>query len=519
MSTSFSQQHIVILFISVVFLLTSVLLFPVRQRFSLCLLVIGTFILGYFMAVLDPFLILWDEQFHALVAKNMIGRPFEPMLYKSPLLEYDMHNWTANHIWLHKQPLFLWLMALSIKLFGSTAVAVRIPSIIMHALIPLFMYRIGAMSINAKVGYLGALFFAVAFFPLELSVGRYSTDHNDAAFLFFITGSIWAWFEYQQSKHIKWLIIAAVFSGCAALVKWLMGFLIYIIWATVQFFSGEERWKIRSYMPMVLGFCISMCIFLPWQVYILLRFPNEAKYELLYNGKHFFEAVENHSESFVFYFTDGFEKMYGAGSITPFFYLAGFILLIVQIKERKYKIAFTTAVLFVYAFYSIAKTKMVAFPVIVSPLIFLGLGALLVWIIDLIIGKFSIEKIRYPVQSILILITAFFVFDHSQIEQNHTMKYPDDNHKREQNLNEMKFIRFVQNSIKEKNTVLFNTNLRPCGEIHLMFFTDVVAYGFIPSKEQIKTVKSKGYAIAVLDSKDLPAFIVEDKSIRVLQPF
>jgi len=34
-----------------------------------------------FAAMLDPFLNTWDEQFHALVAKNMMANPFKPMLY------------------------------------------------------------------------------------------------------------------------------------------------------------------------------------------------------------------------------------------------------------------------------------------------------------------------------------------------------------------------------------------------------------------------------------------------------
>ncbi|WP_157446898.1 ArnT family glycosyltransferase [Cytophaga aurantiaca] len=498
-------------------MLASVLLFPGRRSVSLFFLVICTFLVGLFVAMLDPFLIIWDEQFHALVAKNMVDQPFEPTLYKFPILEYDFKNWTANHTWLHKQPLFLWLISFSIKYLGNTALAVRMPSVIMHAIIPLFIYRIGSICINERVGYVGALFFAIAYFPLELSAGRYSTDHNDAAFLFFITGSIWSWFEYQKSKNMRWLICIAIFSGCAVLVKWLMGLLIYVVWAIVIFFSKEQRWKINSYIPLIIAFSISACIFLPWQIYIFLSFPKEAQYELLYNGKHFFEALEGHTESTFFYFTEGFEKIYGAGFITPFFYLAGFILLIVQVKEKRYKIALSTVVIIVYIFYSIAKTKMIAFPVIVSPIIFLGLGALIIAGIDWIETKISDKKIVYSIQCILILTTAFFVLDFSKIEKNHTIKYPKDNHQRDLSLKEMKFIQFIKKNIAEKNTVIFNTSIRPFGYVHVMFYTDFIAYSFVPSKEQIEKVKSKGYKIAVLDRNDLPPYILEDKTIKIVQ--
>src|ERR1044072_8462509 len=63
----------------------------------------------------DLFLHEWDERYHALVAKNMLKHFFIPTLYDRPLLPADYHNWTLAHVWLHKQPLSLWLMTGSIK--------------------------------------------------------------------------------------------------------------------------------------------------------------------------------------------------------------------------------------------------------------------------------------------------------------------------------------------------------------------------------------------------------------------
>jgi 4-amino-4-deoxy-L-arabinose transferase len=79
----------------------------------------------------DFFLHYWDERYHALVAKNLINHPFRPTLYDTPLLPYDYFNWPGNHIWLHKQPMALWLMAGSMKLFGINEIALRLPSILM----------------------------------------------------------------------------------------------------------------------------------------------------------------------------------------------------------------------------------------------------------------------------------------------------------------------------------------------------------------------------------------------------
>ena len=48
----------------------------------------------------------------------MMEDPFKPMLIKNPLFPYHYGDWWNCHIWVHKQPLFLWQMALSMKIFG-----------------------------------------------------------------------------------------------------------------------------------------------------------------------------------------------------------------------------------------------------------------------------------------------------------------------------------------------------------------------------------------------------------------
>ena len=55
----------------------------------------------------DLYLHDWDERYHALVAKNLIGHPLIPTLYDDPILPYDFRNWVGNHIWLHNN-LFLY---------------------------------------------------------------------------------------------------------------------------------------------------------------------------------------------------------------------------------------------------------------------------------------------------------------------------------------------------------------------------------------------------------------------------
>jgi len=115
------------------------------------------------MAAVDPFLQDWDERFHALVAKNLIHHPLTPMLRLDPIMAFKIEDWCCNHIWVHKQPLFLWQMALSMKLFGVNEVAMRLPSVIMGTISIYFVYDLANRWIkNIDISFVAALLFAVS---------------------------------------------------------------------------------------------------------------------------------------------------------------------------------------------------------------------------------------------------------------------------------------------------------------------------------------------------------------------
>lgn len=306
----FTPEQLLPLLIGAPLILLSIGLFKGKPRLALGSLFAGVLCFGLFMAGLDPFLNLWDEQFHALVAKHLSVDPLFPKLYPEPVLEHDHRNWTSSYIWLHKEPLFLWQMALSIGFFGTNELAVRLPTVLMHAITVLFIYRIGRIMVNRMTGFYGALLYGVAYFPLILIVGQVPTDHNDIAFVFYVTCSFWGCFEYQRSKKSGWLIVIGVASAGAVLVKWLMGFLVFVTWAlSVLIVKGRDRFRFSSYYPLFGAALIAVLISLPWQLYIYSAFPELASYEMTQKAMHFSKAVEDHTGGFAFHFTKGLNKI------------------------------------------------------------------------------------------------------------------------------------------------------------------------------------------------------------------
>lgn len=120
-----------------------------NYRIALLLLLICGLALRIYTST-DFFLHPWDKRYHALVAKNLIQHPLTPALYSNPVLPYNYKNWAANHIWLHKQPLPLWIMAASMWLFGVNELALRVPSIMATTAGILLMFFIGSYFVNKK---------------------------------------------------------------------------------------------------------------------------------------------------------------------------------------------------------------------------------------------------------------------------------------------------------------------------------------------------------------------------------
>lgn len=516
----FSSNQILPLYIAIPILLLSIFLFTEKEKLSLFLLFIGGLFLGYFMANLNPFFGVWDEQFHAMVAKNLSFNMLEPKLYADAPIPYDWKNWTQNEIWLHKQPLFLWQMALSIKIFGYNVFAVRLPSIIMHAVLPILIYRIGAISINKQVGFYAAFIILFLRIPLELIVGAFHTDHNDLAFLFYLTASFWAWFEYKNSNNKIWLIAIGVLSGCAVLNKWLMGLLIYVIWLITTLVSDENKKSIKTYIPLVISGLISLIISIPWQIYIFYKYPLIAAHEFEYNARHFSEVIEGHGGSLFYHFDEAFRLIYGAGTLIPIFVIIGLITLIIKIERFEYKFAILSTIIFIYTFFTIAKTKMPLFTLIASPFIILGYGALLdtlfKFLKEKIKNKFTYSSLKY----VIFIWIIFACFDLTNIEQTHTKKDPAGAEGWEKYVKNTEFINHIDSLNLSKEHIIFGAEISYRGDIQLMFQTGITSYYFIPEEEIIKELLNKGRKPVFIDLGKLPNYINKyQKDILIIKPF
>lgn len=117
------------------------------------------------------------------------------------------------------------------KAFGVDEFTLRLPSAIMGSIQVYFIYRIGKLLFDSTAGFFGSLFFAMAYYPMQLIAGVGDMDHIRVAFGFYVCASVWAFAEYDSSGKKIWAILVGIFSGCAVLNMWLPGLVVYGAWS------------------------------------------------------------------------------------------------------------------------------------------------------------------------------------------------------------------------------------------------------------------------------------------------
>lgn len=360
-------------------LLSAWFFYQKQYRYGLFLLFLTGFALRCWAASLDPFLHDWDERFHAIVAKNMMYHPFKPMLRANPAVAYDYTAWCCNHVWLHKQPLFLWQMALSMRLFGVNELALRLPSVLAGALLVFPIFGIGRRVYTPVLGYLAAFAWAFGYFSIELAAGVIGMDHNDLSFAFYITGSVWAFLRYVERPALRNALLMGAFAGAAILCKWLVGLLVFGAYGVYALLPGNRVQKITHGTKALL---MTLAVAVPWQVYTFIQFPREAAHEMSYNLRHLAEVVETKGGDWAFYWR---QLPYQYGYWAEYLLVTGLVFGVVLTRRypRLWYLLLLLALPFVF-FSFLAKTKMIAYSFCVGPLVMLVLLTPLAWLLEML---------------------------------------------------------------------------------------------------------------------------------------
>ncbi len=469
-----------------------------KSNIVLVITVIVGFLLRLGAAFADPFLHAWDERFHALVARNMMDKPLKPMLYARHVMHYTDTHWTFAGLWLHKQPLFMWQMALSMKLFGVSEYAMRLPGAIMGTLTIIFVYRISLLLTRDKfTSLVAAMLMCCSHYQLELISGRRGLDQNDIAFCFYVIASIWAYCEYVAMPKWQWALLAGVLSGGAILNKWLSGLLVFLGWGVFALIATFKKdWKKTGHFIIALLACL--VVFLPWQFYILHNYPDVAKPEYAYNTAHLTVAVEGHDgdcDYYYRYFADYF------GQWLWWLLFPGLIIFIVKIfrgYQKQIGVSIFLYTAFTYVFFAfIVATKMPSFVFIVAPLGVLFIAIFIGWVCQFITKA---RWLKIPV----VAACLFYALDPVGIVDS--FNYDKDARAAAYNTH---IYKHLGEKLPANIGVVFNTP--HVGGIDIMFYNKrLTAYSWLVLEDELKLFEQQRLPIAVFDkggADTLPGYI------------
>lgn len=473
---------IVLIFCIVLLVLSWVFFKKEEQAWALFFLVLTGLLIRTFVS-LDPYLHPWDERYHALVAKNMMSHPLLPTLYENPVLPYDYKAWVGNHIWVHKQPIPLWGMSASIKIFGANYFAIRIPSILLSGLGVILLYHIGKRLFNPRVGWFAAFFFAIHGLISELVGGRMPTDHIDVYFSVFVLLAILSAILFAEKKSVWWNVLCGVAIGLAILTKWLPALIVLPIWLmlVIHHKFSFKQWFLHGLVLVT----VILIVALPWQLYIHASFPKEAAWESHFNVMHLYMDLDGQGRPF-WYFFDTMRMTYGELIYIPVLW---FMYKAVQLKKDWRYWSVLVWFLIPYLFFSISVTKMQGYVLFSAGALFLITAIF----IDKLLNKDLIAKynwLRYMVLVLLIALPLRFAYERLRPFQP-TREIPD----WQQEINA-----FDQETNQPERTIVFNTE----HPVEYMFHTDVVAYPGLPTNSILDSLNAENYTIYIVNEKHVP---------------
>lgn len=187
----------------------------------------------------------WDEINFAESAREM-------------LLTGDLLNVQINFesFW-EKPPLFIWMQALCMKIFGVNEMAARLPNAIAGIVTLLLLFNIGKRVGGERFGLLWTILYACSFFPFFY----FKSGIIDPWFNLFIFLGIYFFSRYADlekgEKMGRNAALSAMFIGLGILTKGPVAFLIFAltfgVWLIMCKFKFTFRWRDVAVYTVVLA--------------------------------------------------------------------------------------------------------------------------------------------------------------------------------------------------------------------------------------------------------------------------
>ncbi|WP_333619407.1 ArnT family glycosyltransferase [Dietzia sp.] len=180
----------------------------------------------------------------------------------------------ANSITVDKPPASLWLMALSVRLFGLHSFAILLPEVLLGIATVYVVYRTVRRYFGPGAGLLAG--FALAITPVAVLMFRF--NNPDALLVFLMTLAAWATLraiEATGRRGVWWMTAVGAILGLAFLTKTLQSFLVIPFFGIAYLVCANSTFRTR-----VIGSVAAIAALLVgagWWIAIVELVPSSAR--------------------------------------------------------------------------------------------------------------------------------------------------------------------------------------------------------------------------------------------------
>jgi 4-amino-4-deoxy-L-arabinose transferase-like glycosyltransferase len=257
----------------------------IKNYYTLILFLLS--ILLFPLAVGSVHLFDWDEVNFAEITREMI-------------LNNNFLNVQINFqpFW-EKPPLFFWIQALSMKIFGINEFASRFPNVLIGIISILSLNYIGKKEISNQFGFIWALTYLGSLLPHFY----FKSGIIDPLFNLFIFLSLYSFYVYQKNFKLKDIILTATFAAFAFLTKGPVAILIIglVIFIFVIFNFSTFKFKFLQFILATL-LCLAICSI--WFIAEIINGGGLALFQefIAYQIRLFTQSEAGHGQPFFYHF-------------------------------------------------------------------------------------------------------------------------------------------------------------------------------------------------------------------------
>ncbi|MFI8567142.1 glycosyltransferase family 39 protein [Rhodococcus sp. NPDC078407] len=177
----------------------------------------------------------------------------------------------ANSITVDKPPMSLWLMSLSVRVFGLNTWAMLVPQALLGVASVALLRAVVARRFGAAAGLLVGLVLALT--PVAALMFRF--NNPDALLVLLMITAVWALLRGVESGKTKWLLITGMFVGFGFLTKQLQVMLVVPPLALTYLIAGPPRLVTR--LLQLFGALGAMIVSAGWWLLIVEFWPASSR--------------------------------------------------------------------------------------------------------------------------------------------------------------------------------------------------------------------------------------------------